>query len=187
MTPEQNKVLEFHRAMGSTIGSAPAIRDAELRMDLIMEEALEFAEAMGWSHQMTVRKSIGPSDLIAAADALGDLLYVVYGAAVAFGIDLEPIFNEIHRSNMTKIGGPVREDGKVLKPATYEQPRLEPIIRAQIILSEIEQDRRNAQEWLQSLPGSLATPEEMAEFYFNRSDFELEAEYEDFMHGKDGL
>lgn len=65
---------------------------------------------------------------LAQADALGDLLYVVFGAAVTFGIDMGPIFDEIHRSNMTKIGGPVRPDGKRLKPATYEPPNLKPLL-----------------------------------------------------------
>lgn len=61
------------------------------------------------------------------------MLYVVYGAAVTYGIDLEPIFDEIHRSNMSKLwpDGTVqkREDGKVLKPPTYSPADLEPILK----------------------------------------------------------
>ena len=73
-------------------------------------------------------------DAIGTADAIGDLLYVVYGAALAYGIDMEPIFTEIHRSNMTKVGGKVRGDGKVLKPQGYSPPNLKPILDALVYL-----------------------------------------------------
>jgi predicted HAD superfamily Cof-like phosphohydrolase len=55
----------------------------------------------------------------------------VYGAAVSYGIDMEPVFNEVHRSNMSKVGGHKREDGKWVKPATYSKACLEPIIQLQ--------------------------------------------------------
>jgi len=83
----------------------------ELRVKLIDEEATEFRDAAA------------ARDLVGMADAIGDLLYVVLGAAVAMGIDSEAVFAEVHRSNMTKLwpDGTVhrREDGKVLKPPTY--------------------------------------------------------------------
>lgn len=119
VTPEQQKVADFHRATGSTIGDSPGIRDWQLRSSLIGEELQEFREACY------------RSDLIGAIDALADLKYVVEGAAVTFGIDLEPFFDEVHRSNMTKVGGPVRADGKILKPDTYEPPQLLPILESQ--------------------------------------------------------
>jgi predicted HAD superfamily Cof-like phosphohydrolase len=55
-------------------------------------------------------------------DALCDLLYVTYGAAVDLGVDLQPFFAEVHRSNMAKVGGRKREDGKWLKPAGWTPP-----------------------------------------------------------------
>ena len=62
------------------------------------------------------------------ADALTDILYVVYGAGHAFGIDLDDCFSEVHRSNMTKLGAngrPLyREDGKVMKGPNYSEPDL---------------------------------------------------------------
>lgn len=71
-------------------------------------------------------------DLTEMADALGDLLYVTYGTAVEAGIPINRIFQEIHRSNMTKVpaDGKIRRraDGKVLKPVTWEPPRLKPIL-----------------------------------------------------------
>jgi len=90
-----------------------------LRYRLIEEELEEFREAL-------IRE-----DIIEVADALGDLLYVVYGAGCAFGIDLEPVFDEIHRANMEKEGGVHRKDGKWLKPAGWKPPAIEEIIAAQ--------------------------------------------------------
>jgi predicted HAD superfamily Cof-like phosphohydrolase len=128
MTPEQKKVLEFHQKFFMTISKFPSVTEAEnrnLRVKLIQEELGEYKVA-AFNH-----------DIEEIADALGDLLYVVYGAAVSHGIDLEPVFNEIHRSNMTKL----REDGtiiynelgKVMKPETYSPADLEPIIIMQTI------------------------------------------------------
>ena len=66
------------------------------------------------------------------ADALTDLLYVVYGAGHAFGIDLDECFQEVHESNMSKLGengrAIKREDGKVLKPDTYFPPDLKSVL-----------------------------------------------------------
>jgi len=66
------------------------------------------------------------------ADAIADLLYVVYGAALTFGIPTAEVFAEVHRSNMTKLGDdglPIyRDDGKVLKGPHYSPPDLAPIL-----------------------------------------------------------
>ena len=68
------------------------------------------------------------------ADALGDMLYVLVGTILEHGMHhkIEEVFSEIHRSNMTKVvDGKVvrREDGKILKPETYEKPNIEAILR----------------------------------------------------------
>ena len=114
MNPLQAKVKEFHETYGLNDPDSPQIPNAavrRLRMRLIFEEAREFHEA---SEQ---------GDLPAALKELSDLLYVVLGAANAYGVDIEPFFDEVHRSNMTKRwpDGSVRKDmdGKVLKPPTY--------------------------------------------------------------------
>jgi predicted HAD superfamily Cof-like phosphohydrolase len=112
-------VLEFHRRFGVLIGDRPAIADpsvASLRLTLIEEELAELREA------------IGSTDIVSVADALADLLYVIYGAAISFGIDIRPIFEEVHRTNMTKLGGTTREDGKILKPEGWERPNLESVL-----------------------------------------------------------
>ncbi|MCA9474890.1 MAG: hypothetical protein KC563_03635, partial [Nitrospira sp.] len=55
----------------------------------------------------------------------------VYGTAVSLGIDMEPVFKEVHRSNMSKVGGYKREDGKWVKPPTYSPASLDEIIKNQ--------------------------------------------------------
>lgn len=105
----------FHGKFGAYIGSKPGFPPAdvaELRRDLIVEETEELFRAME------------RRDLAGVADALADLLYVVYGTAVSFGIDIRPVFAEVHRANMAKTGGGMRPDGKVLKPAGWQPPRI---------------------------------------------------------------
>lgn len=108
----QDQVAAFHATHGVTIGDSPAIRDGELRVSLIAEEASETIEA------------IGAGDLVGALDGLCDLLYVAYGTAVSFGVDLEPFFDEVHASNMAKVSAERRADGKVLKSADWQPPRI---------------------------------------------------------------
>lgn len=108
------RVLEFHQVMGAEIDETifnP--RNRSLRLKLIQEELFE------------LRDACEAEDLAEIADALADLAYVVYGAAVSFGIDLDSVFLEVHRSNMTKTPGNKREDGKILKGDNFEPPQLE--------------------------------------------------------------
>jgi predicted HAD superfamily Cof-like phosphohydrolase len=122
MTDEQRMVEEFHRTFDIVVGRAPSVPDEStrsLRVRLIQEEFDELKEAL---EQGT---------LAGIAKELADLLYVVYGTAVSCGIDMEPVFREVHRSNMTKIGGHKRPDGKWLKPAHYSPAALDPILTAQ--------------------------------------------------------
>jgi predicted HAD superfamily Cof-like phosphohydrolase len=121
MHEAQRKVREFHERFGVTSNDRPTWPgDAvhRLRMSLVDEEVAE------------LRNAGERGDLVGAADALGDLLYVVYGAAEAYGIDLEPVFEEIHRSNMSKGGREpgCRPDGKVDKGERYSPPRVREVL-----------------------------------------------------------
>lgn len=115
---------EFHQAFGRPVQRHPtAAVDpalARLRVDLIQEEVGEFAAA---SEQ---------GDLIGIADALADIVYVVYGTALTYGIDLDAVLREVHRSNMSKLGSdgkPVlRADGKVLKSDCYSPPDIASVL-----------------------------------------------------------
>lgn len=122
MTDEQSMVEDFHRKFDILVQAGPAIPDRstkELRVRLIQEEFDELKEALA------------QENLVAVAKEMADLLYVVYGTAVSYGIDLEPVFHEVHRSNLSKVGGYKRADGKWVKPPTYCPASLEPILNAQ--------------------------------------------------------
>jgi predicted HAD superfamily Cof-like phosphohydrolase len=114
MRSAQKNLRDFHEKFGLTINDTPTIPGDDVlqfRVNLINEEAEEFEQAAK------------ARNLVEMADALADVIYVALGAAVSLGIDLEPVFEEVHRSNMTKVwaDGQVRrrEDGKVIKPPTY--------------------------------------------------------------------
>ena len=118
-----SKVGIFMKTFGQEVKDNPSFstdKINKLRIDLIKEELDELTEAMK------------NNDLLEVADALTDLLYVIYGAGHAFGIDLDECFKEVHASNMSKLGPdgkPIkREDGKVLKPDTYFPPDLKNIL-----------------------------------------------------------
>lgn len=127
MNSEQRMVREFHKAFGHDYRDQPdanvELGVQSLRLDLIQEELDELNDAML------------DRNIVEVADALADLLYVVYGTAVVFGIDMEPIVQEVHRSNMSKIAldGSVEYDerGKVMKPDTFEEPQLRGLLRQQ--------------------------------------------------------
>lgn len=125
----QRMVLEFHERFEIATATRPTLPDgrtARLRTRLIQEEFEEFKEALE------------AKDLPAMAKELADLLYVVYGTAVSCGIDMEPVFREVHRSNMSKVGGCKREDGKWVKPPTYSPADIEPILNKQLACSAVE-------------------------------------------------
>lgn len=116
----------FMHSFGQTVKTKPELPSEEvqkLRYELINEELAELLDGMK------------NKNIVEIADALTDLLYVVYGAGHAYGIDLDRCFNEVHRSNMSKLGAdgkPVyREDGKVMKGPAYSPPDLETILKGE--------------------------------------------------------
>lgn len=129
-------VVEFHEAFNAPIAWQPTIPLADrrrLRVDLLLEEVLEFAQASGFrvviGEGAILLKEGGACDLVAAADALADIRYVTDGASLEWGIPLEKCLREVHRSNMSKLGPdglPVlRADGKILKGPNFTLPQLD--------------------------------------------------------------
>jgi predicted HAD superfamily Cof-like phosphohydrolase len=120
-------VAEFHKAFNLPMRQLPStdIEDdlAKLRVALLEEEVGEFVTAAE------------KGDLIGLADALADIAYVVYGTALTYGIDLDSVLQEVHRSNMSKLaadGRPlIREDGKVLKSEQYFPPNIASVLGLQ--------------------------------------------------------
>jgi len=118
-----NKVKIFMNTYGQDVkekASFPEKQIVQLRIDLIEEELNELKEA------------INNNDIVEVADALTDILYVTYGAGHSFGIDLDKCFDEVQKSNMSKLGEdgkPIYNDsGKVMKGPNYFAPDLKKII-----------------------------------------------------------
>lgn len=117
MKSNNEKVKEFMEICGQDLPSTPQFPSddvIELRLKLIVEELNE------------VGKALDAKDIKNVAQELSDLLYVVYGTGLAFGIDLDACLNEVHESNMTKPdpekGIIRRDDGKILKGINYRKP-----------------------------------------------------------------
>ena len=115
----QSQVESFHAKFNQRVladSAIPGIHRPLLRVALIEEESKETCDA------------IEAGDLIGAIDGLCDLIYVALGTAIEFGIDLEPFFDEVHRSNMAKVVGSMRADGKILKPDGWMPPDIAGIL-----------------------------------------------------------
>ena len=117
-------VKKFMQIFGQEVkGKAefPNEKIVKLRYELIKEELEELNQA------------ILDKDVKEVADALTDILYVTYGAGHAFGIDLDKCFNEVQKSNMSKLdsdGKPIyNEDGKVMKGPNYFKPDLNKFLK----------------------------------------------------------
>jgi predicted HAD superfamily Cof-like phosphohydrolase len=116
-------VEEFHSTYGLPIRREPQIPDkneVKLRRDLLSEEYWEYDNAAG------------KNDIVGIADALADMIYIIHGTALVYGIPLDEVFDEVHRSNMSKLdeNGKViyRDDGKVLKGNLYSPPNIKEIL-----------------------------------------------------------
>lgn len=147
MSKLQKQVFEFHREFGHPVGEAPgnplpSDDRVRLRASLIVEECFEMLESLfsapaeGWESEKNsfaefIIYAPVKVDLVALADALGDIDYVVEGCRLEFGIDGGPIADEIHRSNMAKRGGPKRPDGKHMKPEGWKPPDIAGVLAAQ--------------------------------------------------------
>ena len=113
------KVGKFMKTFGQEVKKSSGLSSEKinlLRIKLIEEELGEF------------KKAINEKNLIEVADALTDILYVTYGAGHAFGINLDKCFEEVQKSNMSKLGEdgkPIYNDlGKVMKGPNYFKPDL---------------------------------------------------------------
>ncbi len=132
-------VRDFHLAFGHYVADRPTLSPegcddpadlANLRIKLIEEELEEFKDALA------------AGDLVEVADAITDLLYVVIGAGLVYGIPMDATFDEVHSSNMTKLGpdgkailngidcelDPSKPHGKVVKGPNYREPDIKKVL-----------------------------------------------------------
>jgi len=117
------RVKEFMLTFGQQVkdkAEFPNYKIVDLRKKLIDEEFQELKDA------------INDKNMVEIADALTDILVVTYGAGAAFGINLDKCFEEVHRSNMSKLsakGEPIyNEYGKVMKGPNYSPPNLKKFV-----------------------------------------------------------
>lgn len=146
-------VKEFHRAFGHPINddpTDPGNKQRLLRFRLVFEELMEFGRAIGIAgladvdletFEAQLKEALSTFEIlpgagidhVLAADALGDLDYVVQGSNLAFGYPAEEVVLEIHRSNMSKLGEDGKplldEHGKVVKGPNYAPPNILSILQ----------------------------------------------------------
>jgi len=147
MTHTIEKVRKFHVKFGHPVALqvTPGTKELRsLRVKLIAEELVELCQALGVNLVAEYKVGIVSSvyvqpvfkdeevDCVEAADALGDLDYVVQGANLVFGFPSEAILDEIQESNMSKLGedgNPIyREDGKIMKGPNYFKPNIAKVL-----------------------------------------------------------
>ena len=115
-------VREFHTAFGIPMGDKPTATtpQSENRVSFLREEFNEYLAA------------VEAGDLVEIADALADMTYIIHGTALDHGIPLDAVVEEVHRSNMSKLGldgKPIlREDGKVIKGPAYFRPDVSSVL-----------------------------------------------------------
>lgn len=121
MRVAQEQVEIFHDKMGYPVSEKPTLTSVEMRKqryDFMREELEEY------------RRACENDDLVEIADALADLEYVLLGTAVVHGLDLQPIFQEVHTSNMTKdVLDPVTKKGG--KGPGFQRPRIAELLLIQ--------------------------------------------------------
>ncbi|UFU06212.1 acyltransferase domain-containing protein [Ruania halotolerans] len=136
-------VRQFHEVYQVPVGSQPSLTSdrVPMRMALIAEEFAELVsavygtaagEVMEEAYTRAVRADDGARDVVEGADAIGDLIYVLYGMALECGIPLADVLAEIQGSNLSKLGADgrpiLREDGKVLKGPGYYRPDIAAVL-----------------------------------------------------------
>ena len=143
-TPHYRRIRQFMQHAGQETPSRTTIPDEEtrvLRARLILEEALETVHALGVSVHLGSREEpleesdlhlqpSGTVDLEGVVDGCADVSVVTMGTLVAFGIDDEPVLEEVDSANLRKFGpgGYRREDGKWMKPRDWTPPNIEAAI-----------------------------------------------------------
>lgn len=140
----QRKVAEFNKAIGHPVPDKPTVPDVAIlknRLNLIHEEFNELIFSMGAVHFFdddnhgyfnNFPNFPEDFDMPETIDAIADLLYVVLGAATDIGVDIAPFFNEVHRSNMSKIpDGHRSESGKWIKGPNHSPADIKGVFQKQ--------------------------------------------------------
>lgn len=148
MSNIRTKVMEFHAVGKIPVLPYPKVPDdsrVKLRTRLITEEYFELMLSIFGKDEATLREIESAvnnlienekvfTSIVKLADSTIDLDYVVEGTRLEFGINGEPLLNEVHRCNMKKFGfgSRTREDGKILKPAGWLAPEINRLLLEQV-------------------------------------------------------
>jgi predicted HAD superfamily Cof-like phosphohydrolase len=142
-------VKQFHLQIKAPVAAGPPqllftsdparVRDYSERLTGLSKELAEAAN--GFQDQLLSRAAMAMEELsewldahvehdcVAAADSLADRFYVLLGDAVATGFPLGPLFEEVHRSNMTKLIFVQSGHGKGVKGPDYDRPDIARVLQ----------------------------------------------------------
>lgn len=136
----QDQVRRFQVAFGAPAPDRPQALPADrvaLRIELIREE-----------FEDELIPALESGNLIESIDAAIDILYVTFGLLVEMGVPASPFFDEVHSSNMSKLGedgkpiiaGPLDPDGlfegRVKKGPHYFRPNLQAVLNSLLVSEE---------------------------------------------------
>lgn len=127
------KVREFHKAGGLAIDEKYSKELMDFRLKLIFEEVKELAEAAldadgNWFNPKILPRTYREEQRVLMENLLKemcDLVYVIKGMAVTFGLDFDQAYDLVHESNMTKVPFRKNKEGKIIKGKNYKKPELE--------------------------------------------------------------
>lgn len=133
-------VAEWYAAVSKPARSAPTLHLNQGELSQIRRKLRE--------EHLELDRAIRRRDVAAAAGELGDLVYVAYGAALQFGIDLDAVLDEVHRANMSKPNSdgsvPRGRGGRILRGDRYQPPDLRRVLG---LPAEVEERRRSRLLW----------------------------------------
>jgi len=119
MKSVHNDVLTFHRMLGEYIGDLPRrppYKVEILRRALLVEEYNELIDALDTSNFAEI------------ADGIADLIYILVGMAINYGIHLPCVWDVVHKANLAKAGGGKDKNGKIMKPLGWEHPDIASVV-----------------------------------------------------------
>jgi len=126
-------VKAFHDRFGVPALEVPRVPSDDrrnLRVRLITEEYNELIDAIGFRSMGGGEDWLATCDLPETADAIADLIYVLIGTAHEFGIPLQAVWDEVHVSNLAKVGGGQDSKGKIRKPPGWVAPDVAGVLGA---------------------------------------------------------
>jgi predicted HAD superfamily Cof-like phosphohydrolase len=138
MNARENQVRRFQKAMEQPIDVDLSSKQLMLRMSFIDEEVKELRdEVLAAVKELEETKLVSHQVRVNILKELGDIMYVVSGFAVTFGLPISRAFDRIHESNMSKMvdGKALKnDDGKVMKVPNYQPPSLDDLVHGQLEL-----------------------------------------------------